>query len=559
MVGGAKPSTNRARLLWVIAGLIGFLGSVGVMASVVPLRQALLVRSEAKCVVGEIIGALSYRVLEETKLGLNRLRRLVERLEPNDKRSQLLRAAATSAVAFTSAPSDDRRTTAQAAFLRLEEQLAKESRDVEDRLVRRSVGACLIGFCVSFLLMVLGFRNEPSSEDSVGDQDTYLALRRLSRLVDLSDRREKRTERVLTLLEATLIDIDHGGHIQYVSAGATTLFKVPTATLIGQAVDQVVSLTSGSGAPVQSFRNASASGRGYWLTAKDGSRQLVTLDFIEDAGTGSSLLFRLAGARRVQSHTLRELQSMGDAAFSDDELLLLWVDQEGRVRRSSKAADKRLSISSSKPSIFDAWSETAGLAKLFQDNTGTPSEYCLQHTLQESSENAPEVSLRMVRLRDGGWWVRGVVCQSDSVQPIAEQRVSNHIEKKKETLARVLVIDDEPAIGRAIMRALREAEVTVASGGSDGLRQALAEADQWDLVLCDIGMPDTDGVHIYNELKTEQANLLQRTVFMTGALHTERAREFVDQVNPPLILKPFDVSQIREVLQAQLTAKSTAG
>ncbi|MET0902150.1 MAG: response regulator [Acidimicrobiales bacterium] len=68
-------------------------------------------------------------------------------------------------------------------------------------------------------------------------------------------------------------------------------------------------------------------------------------------------------------------------------------------------------------------------------------------------------------------------------------------------MSRVLVIDDEPQIQRALATNLRARDflVDLALTGRDGLRQA---ADRHpDLVIVDLGLPDLDGVEVVAGLR----------------------------------------------------------
>ena len=61
-------------------------------------------------------------------------------------------------------------------------------------------------------------------------------------------------------------------------------------------------------------------------------------------------------------------------------------------------------------------------------------------------------------------------------------------------MAKILVIDKEPAVRRMVERILKSAghKVILAAGGSEVVRRY--QADQADLVITDIFMPDQDGV-----------------------------------------------------------------
>jgi CheY-like chemotaxis protein len=115
---------------------------------------------------------------------------------------------------------------------------------------------------------------------------------------------------------------------------------------------------------------------------------------------------------------------------------------------------------------------------------------------------------------------------------------------------RILVIDDEPLVGRLVERALgRGHQVTVVVTGRDGLERIVA-GERFDLILCDLMMPELTGMDLYEHvaaLSTEQA---ERMVFLTGGAFTRRARDFLE--NRPFLEKPFDLSALEALVRERL-------
>ena len=70
---------------------------------------------------------------------------------------------------------------------------------------------------------------------------------------------------------------------------------------------------------------------------------------------------------------------------------------------------------------------------------------------------------------------------------------------------RVLIIDDEPAIGRALRPALQghQFAVSVAVTGAEGLGRLAREEP--DLVLLDLGLPDADGLVVLRQIRAQSA------------------------------------------------------
>jgi CheY-like chemotaxis protein/two-component sensor histidine kinase len=112
--------------------------------------------------------------------------------------------------------------------------------------------------------------------------------------------------------------------------------------------------------------------------------------------------------------------------------------------------------------------------------------------------------------------------------------------------ARVLVIDDEEGLCSAIQRILEsEHDVTTVNSAAEAL--ALLEVEPpFDLILCDLMMPEKTGMDLYAELGQSQPDLAAKMVFMTGGAFTENASRFLEQNPGRAIDKPFKPSALRE-------------
>jgi CheY-like chemotaxis protein len=111
--------------------------------------------------------------------------------------------------------------------------------------------------------------------------------------------------------------------------------------------------------------------------------------------------------------------------------------------------------------------------------------------------------------------------------------------------ARVLVVDDEPLVGRAVARVLRPRhEVVVATTGRDALAHIKA-GEKFDLVLCDLMMPSMSGMEVYRAVEDCAPELVERFVFLTGGAFTLEAEAFLAATRVRQIIKPFDSAALR--------------
>lgn len=124
---------------------------------------------------------------------------------------------------------------------------------------------------------------------------------------------------------------------------------------------------------------------------------------------------------------------------------------------------------------------------------------------------------------------------------------------------RILVIDDEPLIGGVISAALRKDHDTVVVQSAAAALLRLENGEVFDLVLCDIAMPELSGPGFYAALASRWPRLLPSVVFMTGGAVTPDAVEFLRTLSTPALSKPFNVAALRQLVRERLPAKSIPG
>ncbi len=116
---------------------------------------------------------------------------------------------------------------------------------------------------------------------------------------------------------------------------------------------------------------------------------------------------------------------------------------------------------------------------------------------------------------------------------------------------RVLVIDDVPAIGETIVAALPEHDVTIVARASDAFAQ-LADDDAFDVILCDLMMPELGGRDVLERLEADWPHLANALIFMAGGAFTPESRRFLQNLPLRILRKPFSIDQLRTTIVMQL-------
>jgi CheY-like chemotaxis protein len=112
---------------------------------------------------------------------------------------------------------------------------------------------------------------------------------------------------------------------------------------------------------------------------------------------------------------------------------------------------------------------------------------------------------------------------------------------------RVLVVDDEPAIGIMLKRMLAAScEVTVANDGRAALALLLEPGARHDVVLCDLTMPLISGLALFERVHEARPELARSFAFMTGGFFGEELRERAGDV--PRLEKPFTAAELAAVV-----------
>jgi two-component system, NtrC family, response regulator AtoC len=106
----------------------------------------------------------------------------------------------------------------------------------------------------------------------------------------------------------------------------------------------------------------------------------------------------------------------------------------------------------------------------------------------------------------------------------------------------ILLIEDEPDLRLALEESLRDADhrVVPAGDGAEGLRQALTKT--FDVVICDIRLPELDGLSLFRRIRQESPST--DVILMTAYAEVTDAVTALKQGAFDYLTKPFDVDEL---------------
>lgn len=124
-------------------------------------------------------------------------------------------------------------------------------------------------------------------------------------------------------------------------------------------------------------------------------------------------------------------------------------------------------------------------------------------------------------------------------------------------MARILVIDDDPAVRSIVRRSLELRGHVVLDAGDGGAGLRLFRESPADLVVTDIYMPDQDGIETIQSLRAEQPGV--RILAISGGVartSSESALLDAELLGADATLaKPFGVAELQDAVDALLQAR----
>lgn len=121
---------------------------------------------------------------------------------------------------------------------------------------------------------------------------------------------------------------------------------------------------------------------------------------------------------------------------------------------------------------------------------------------------------------------------------------------------RVLIVDDEPPVRALLSRWLTKWGCTVTDAGSASQALALMAAAPADILLCDVSMPEQDGVWLARQVRERWP--ATAIIMSTGRDDAETVRASRKAGAVAYVLKPFNPVLLRSAIQDTARAGAPA-
>jgi two-component system cell cycle sensor histidine kinase/response regulator CckA len=133
---------------------------------------------------------------------------------------------------------------------------------------------------------------------------------------------------------------------------------------------------------------------------------------------------------------------------------------------------------------------------------------------------------------------------------VASTKTPSSMPPPRGPVRRVLMVDDEPALGRSTRLLLQpDYDVVPVTRAREALER-LAAGEDFDVILCDLMMPEMSGIEFHEQLARSCPHYVDRVVYISGGAFTDEARHFLGAVGRASIEKPFTEKALRGALDA---------
>jgi CheY-like chemotaxis protein len=115
---------------------------------------------------------------------------------------------------------------------------------------------------------------------------------------------------------------------------------------------------------------------------------------------------------------------------------------------------------------------------------------------------------------------------------------------------RVLVIDDDASVAKALRGLLSRDGYRVETAANGQQALTLIRVHLFEVILCDLRMPDLDGRSFYGRLLLEYPAQALRVIFLTGDTLSQASLAFLERSGQPWLPKPCTATTVRRTVRS---------
>ncbi|MBL8955229.1 MAG: PAS domain S-box protein, partial [Myxococcaceae bacterium] len=141
--------------------------------------------------------------------------------------------------------------------------------------------------------------------------------------------------------------------------------------------------------------------------------------------------------------------------------------------------------------------------------------------------------------------VTGHGCTMRVLLPAAQALTPAPLTKPR---TKVMIVDDEPHLANTLRMLLEDRHEVTATTQSEQAVRLLVEGALVDVVVCDLMMPEPNGMEVFRRVTERRPELKARFIFMTGGTYTGATERFIAANESPLVLKPFDPNDVEKLI-----------
>lgn len=149
-------------------------------------------------------------------------------------------------------------------------------------------------------------------------------------------------------------------------------------------------------------------------------------------------------------------------------------------------------------------------------------------------------------VRDGARFVVTLPIARDSAAaaPTRPKNISDR--------ARILLVDDDEMVRRSLCRVLEDQHEVISVGSAEQAMEVLGAGRRFDVVLCDLMMPEMDGVDLHAWVEKIYPKIAGRFVFITGGIFTPKVEAYLAASRTPCLKKPLSSDVLLQAVADQL-------